>query len=374
MRFVSLFLGMVLAAGAASAQTPAQQGPSPRGKQVYKQLCVACHGPYGRGDGPVSGDLSVKPPDFTRPEVLAGRTDEQVVADLMQAEKTRPHSPMLVTRVLKPETLREGVSYMRTLAVPGKHVSVMAGKDIFDTFCWLCHGVNGDGRGPAADKLGDVKPRDFTSPKFVVAGREAELERTITEGASASFHGSKFMEEWGTKLTPQQVKDVIAYIATFRAHSRCTGRPEPVSGGVGVPRHQDRVLDAAAQHLVHAREPEGEIARHDDRAARGRLEGDCHSGHLAQAPAGQGSRIRAAQVGPGREVRTDRVVAAQELVNAGESGVGERAREGDLDQAPRDVHLEARRQAGSHVGFLRPQTADGWRARARAGPVRSSGP
>jgi mono/diheme cytochrome c family protein len=208
MRFASVLLGILLVAGSASAG----EG---HGRKVYDRLCSACHGQYGRGEGLVAADLSVKPPDFTKPGLLEGRTDAQVVADLLEAGKTRPHSPMLFAQSVKPETLTEAVAYMRTLAVPGKHVSVLAGQDIYETFCWLCHGLKGNGKGPAADRLPGPKPRDFTAKSFVVEGREAELAKTITSGAASTIHGSKYMEEWGTELTPQQVNDVIAYIATF---------------------------------------------------------------------------------------------------------------------------------------------------------------
>lgn len=211
-----LLLAGLVTAGAAAAG-PAGKG---EGAKVYTRLCSACHGQYGRGDGPVAADLSVKPPDFTRPELLEGRTDQEVVADLLEAGKSRPHSPMLFAQAVKPETMRAAVAYMRTLAVPGKHVSVLAGRDVYETFCWLCHGRKGNGKGPAADKLPGAKPRDFTSPSFVVAGREAELAKTITSGAASTIHGSEYMEEWGTKLTPQQVKDVIAYIATLHRNAQ----------------------------------------------------------------------------------------------------------------------------------------------------------
>ncbi|MDE2490441.1 MAG: copper chaperone PCu(A)C, partial [Elusimicrobia bacterium] len=40
-----------------------------RGRALYRsQGCAACHGPEGRGDGPVAGTLSFPPTDFRRPE------------------------------------------------------------------------------------------------------------------------------------------------------------------------------------------------------------------------------------------------------------------------------------------------------------------
>ena len=38
----------------------------PAARRRFTQLCVSCHGPAGHGDGPVAGQLSRRPPDFSR--------------------------------------------------------------------------------------------------------------------------------------------------------------------------------------------------------------------------------------------------------------------------------------------------------------------
>jgi len=38
------------------------------GEELFQQFCSACHGPSGRGDGPVAGTLNVLVPDLTRLE------------------------------------------------------------------------------------------------------------------------------------------------------------------------------------------------------------------------------------------------------------------------------------------------------------------
>jgi putative copper resistance protein D len=37
------------------------------GEATYRELCVGCHGPTGKGNGPVAKMLSVAPGDLTRP-------------------------------------------------------------------------------------------------------------------------------------------------------------------------------------------------------------------------------------------------------------------------------------------------------------------
>jgi mono/diheme cytochrome c family protein len=197
-----------------AAETPST-APS-HGEQIYTEFCSSCHGRYGRGDGPLAADLKHTLPDFTDSSWIAGRSDEKITKALITAS----HGPMSVASVFKPEGLKAAIGYTQTLSVPGKHVSVWAGRDIYNAAgCWGCHGNGGDGRGPVARALTGNPPRDFTSPKFVVEGREDELARSISLGAEKAFHGSKYMPEWSLHLSPQQIRDVVAYLGTFKKHS-----------------------------------------------------------------------------------------------------------------------------------------------------------
>jgi mono/diheme cytochrome c family protein len=58
--------GLVLMAGGPKIQE-SQLPPTyvPPGRQIYKQYCAACHGPDGRGNGPVARSLRKPPADLT---------------------------------------------------------------------------------------------------------------------------------------------------------------------------------------------------------------------------------------------------------------------------------------------------------------------
>ena len=47
------------------------------GEALFQQFCSACHGPEGRGDGPVASSMSVIVPDLTR---LSQRHDDRFPA------------------------------------------------------------------------------------------------------------------------------------------------------------------------------------------------------------------------------------------------------------------------------------------------------
>src|SRR3989304_8356164 len=211
---VLMFLGLslvVMGAGAAQVKSKANVQ---RGEEVYKSLCWTCHGNYGRGDGPAAKYLASPPPDFTDPRVLGQKSDEQILFGLIDAKEKAgaSHRTMVIGDVLKKEALRDGLAYIRSLSVPGKQVSISAGKDIYSTFCSSCHGVKGDGQGPAAENLVGVKQRNFASKDFVIEGREEEIRQTIFEGAAKAFHGPPYMPARNNTLSRQQIQDVVEYL------------------------------------------------------------------------------------------------------------------------------------------------------------------
>lgn len=219
MRYFTLvpLASLLVLAGASAARTQPRVDLK-RGEQVYKTLCWTCHGNYGRGDGPAAQYLAHTPPDFTDPRILGQKSDQQLLTDLLdgKGQGAANHRTMIIGEVVKKEALRDTIAYIRTLSVPGKRVSILAGKDIYNTFCWACHGAKGDGQGPAAKNLVGVKPRDFTSKDFIIEGREEEVHKTIFDGAAKAFHGSPYMPEWKTALSHQQMLDVIEYLKTFK--------------------------------------------------------------------------------------------------------------------------------------------------------------
>lgn len=93
--------------------------------------------------------------------------------------------------------------------------SLRAGRSLYASYCAGCHGVSGDGKGPAADML-IVKPRDFTSGLFKFRSTpngtlptDADLMRTITHGVNRTS-----MPEWS--LLPERERlALVQYVKSF---------------------------------------------------------------------------------------------------------------------------------------------------------------
>ncbi len=101
--------------------------------------------------------------------------------------------------------------------VPESEEWIARGREVYQMRCQGCHGVKGDGNGPAATFFsGEFRPRDFTSATFKFRTTPSgslptngDLLRTITVGVRGTA-----MPTWH-ELTEKDRLAVIQYIKTF---------------------------------------------------------------------------------------------------------------------------------------------------------------
>lgn len=117
--------------------------------------------------------------------------------------------------------LRQAFALLGICFVPGTSLAddVAAGSALFETNCQECHGVNGDGNGPAAEAF-VLKPRDFAMAAFKFdtdadweRGTDADLGNVIRHGTGA-YGGSPLMPARGD-LADGEIKDLIAFIRSL---------------------------------------------------------------------------------------------------------------------------------------------------------------
>jgi mono/diheme cytochrome c family protein len=82
--------------------------------------------------------------------------------------------------------------------VPIKPTSAASGQDMYKNYCAVCHGVDGKGKGPAADAL-KVPPPDLTTLAQKNGGTYPALKvSAVLRGEQVMpAHGSKDMPVWG---------------------------------------------------------------------------------------------------------------------------------------------------------------------------------
>lgn len=117
--------------------------------------------------------------------------------------------------VLKPRVPADQLLSVRTIKdpLPRTHDNVVKGKIIYHGKgkCILCHGVNGDGNGPAAvNPDSQPSPRSFRNMDWQKARTDGELKWVITYGVQGSG-----MQGHGDTLTDSEMWQVILYIRSL---------------------------------------------------------------------------------------------------------------------------------------------------------------
>ncbi len=85
----------------------------------YATLCASCHGPLGRGDGPVAAALTPAPADLGSAAFQDARTDEQLLVAIRDGGPAVGRSPLMAPfgSQLDEEQLAQMVVFVRTLRV-----------------------------------------------------------------------------------------------------------------------------------------------------------------------------------------------------------------------------------------------------------------
>ncbi|MGA8659179.1 MAG: cytochrome c [Chthoniobacterales bacterium] len=96
-----------------------------------------------------------------------------------------------------------------TIAAPGL---ASEGQKIFLTRCFVCHGVNGNGKGPSATGLG-ADPRNFTDPNWQKSVTDSRIETVIKHGGQAI--GESAAMPANTDLSDSQVTALLQFIRSL---------------------------------------------------------------------------------------------------------------------------------------------------------------
>jgi len=114
-----------------------------------------------------------------------------------------------------------------------KHVPIAntpsnSGKEMFNSYCAVCHGTDGKGNGPAASAM-KTPPTDLTVLAKNSGGKypSAHVASVIRGQAAMPSHGSQDMPVWGPLFSSisqgheaqvqQRTSNLVAYIETLQA-------------------------------------------------------------------------------------------------------------------------------------------------------------
>ena len=112
--------------------------------------------------------------------------------------------------------------------VPLTPTSPVSGKEMFATYCAVCHGADAKGGGPAAAALKN-RPTDLTQLSAKNGGKYPELFVVATlSGREVDAHGSQEMPIWGdlfrslggsdrSDIVHMRIGNLTSYIGSIQA-------------------------------------------------------------------------------------------------------------------------------------------------------------
>lgn len=204
----------------------------PAGALIYQKHCSTCHGERGSGVSWATGSFTPPPRDFTAPGVAAELSPERMLASVTHG---RPGTAMMAFGSrLGAEEIGAVVAYIREEFMPAAaHVPVTPaaaaavhagvidmslpfagglrgdadrGGVFYRKNCYVCHGLDGDGKGPRASFI-RPPPRDFLSQLARGTLNRPNLFEAISSGRRGTV-----MAAWKTVLSEQEVADVAEFV------------------------------------------------------------------------------------------------------------------------------------------------------------------
>ena len=156
---------------------PAAAPSAIRGKSLFAEYCVTCHGEHGDGTGPSAKGLNPPPANFTDAAFMRGETPYDFY-HVISLGKTHTAMPAW-DGVLSIQERWDLVSYLWTLA-PGE-TGIAEGQGVYLAHCASCHGVTGNGQGTFSNVLASGAP-DLSTPQALARKPDAELLAATTSG------------------------------------------------------------------------------------------------------------------------------------------------------------------------------------------------
>ena len=203
-------------------QVPANASPA----DMYKSLCLRCHGEKGDGHGPIAWYLDPYPRDLTKAGFVNSKTTERLTASIK--EGVAGTNMPVWKNVLKDEQISGLLQYVFTtftkeprrevkpLQAPDKNPvasnadSIARGEKTFVVRCSGCHGKKADGKGPnSLDIL--PRPRNLRNSAFVNSVDDHRLFQSIMYGVQGTA-----MPSWvDYGLTQNDVGDLVNFIRSI---------------------------------------------------------------------------------------------------------------------------------------------------------------
>lgn len=185
------------------------------GRRLYVSYCQLCHGIKGKGRGALAKEMKLKMADLTTTirsrsdtilkkiitgegkQTISGRDRHNILSDAMPNWKG----------VFDDKQLASLIAYLRFLG-NSKHGLMgdpIKGSKLYQQYCKVCHGEDGDGDG-IMTKMLKITPADHTNPNAMDEFSNQELLDNILTGSG------RFMPAWEGVLSREEVEALVSYV------------------------------------------------------------------------------------------------------------------------------------------------------------------
>ncbi len=204
-----------------------------RAATVFREQCVPCHGPTGRGDGPKARQLKGPPPASLADRALMSTVSPVDVYRKLTIGVAGTAMPQF-EETLSPEDRWALAVYVATLRAD--EGMVREGEGVYIAYCAACHGAAGGGDGSLAASL-SVRPPALSD--LAVQGRftDQELEQLIERGRPGTP-----MPGFARTLEREQIATLVAYLRVLPSAERQRHQASPAAATFSAVRRQ---LDSA---------------------------------------------------------------------------------------------------------------------------------
>lgn len=185
------------------------------GRRLYVSYCLLCHGTTGEGDGPLAKAMKISPADLTT--TVRSRSDtilkKIITGDGRQTITGRDRHNLLSEAmpewkgIFSELQIKALIAYVRFLGTK-KHDLMgdpEVGMQLYQKYCQVCHGVEGDGDGIMTNLIG-VMPMDHTNPNETNSLENKDIVKSILDGKG------RYMPAWRDILSQSDVEALVSYI------------------------------------------------------------------------------------------------------------------------------------------------------------------
>ena len=180
--------------------------PSPaRGKLLYEENCVSCHGSDGLGNGPEAASLPVTIPSIGLQEIASqsNPADWYTIITLGRMDKDMPPYSSL-----SDAQRWDVLAYVYTLS--NSPAMVKQGAPLYKELCSPCHGPFGKSTPTPA------KAVNFADPVLMSQLTGVGMYQAIAEGVAPDMHGFK------SSMSEKEIWSVISYLWTISYDTKTT--------------------------------------------------------------------------------------------------------------------------------------------------------